>query len=45
MALTSFAQVDVDIDLGQEEWYENPVYLVLGGIILVLAIVLISRRK
>lgn len=40
----AFAQIDVDIDLGKSEWYENPwVWVGVGAFLLIL--VLLGRKK
>ncbi len=44
MASPLYAQVDVDIDLGGKEWYENPwVWAGVAAFLLLLALIL--RRK
>ncbi len=47
-----FAQDRIDIqidengiDIDKHEWYENPMYWIIGGIILLLIILLISRSS
>ena len=41
-----FAQgLDVDIDIGKPEWYEQPWVWVVGGAIFVLILVGLLRRK
>jgi len=45
MSLVANAQVDVDIDLGTKEWYEQPIYWVLGVVVLILVAVLARRKK
>lgn len=46
--LALFAQekgLDIDIDINKKEWYEQPWAWVAGGAVLLLLIVLLSRRK
>lgn len=43
LPLTAAAQIDIDVDLGKDEWYENP-YL-WGGVVLLLIIVLVLTRR
>lgn len=43
-----FAQdggLDIDIDLGKPEWYEQPWVWVVGGAIFILILVALLRRK
>ena len=40
---TLSAQLDVDVDINKGEWYENPVYWVVGLLVLIL-VVLLARR-
>lgn len=37
--------LDIDIDINKKEWYEQPWAWVAGGAVLLLLIVLLSRRK
>ena len=39
-AVIALAQpVDIDIDLNDDEWYEDPVWIAIGGLAVVLLIV------
>jgi hypothetical protein len=39
---TALAQpVDIDIDLNNDEWYEEPVWIAIGGLAVVLLIVVL----
>jgi hypothetical protein len=39
---TALAQpVDIDIDLNDDEWYEDPAWLAIGGLAIVLLIVIL----
>lgn len=43
-----FAQdggLDVDIDIGKPEWYEQPWVWVVGGAVFILILVALLRRK
>ena len=44
MNFSAFAQLDVDIDLGKEQWYENPLVWV-GVAAFLLILVLLLRKK
>ena len=44
ISATASAQIDVDIDLGQPEWYENP-YLWVGVVVLLIIVLLVTRRR
>ncbi len=44
MNFSAFAQLDVDIDLGKPEWYENPLVWV-GAAAFLLILVLLLRKK
>jgi len=44
LQVSAFAQIDVDIDLGKDEWYENPMIWV-GVAVFLLVLVLLGRRK
>ena len=37
--------IDIDVDLGVEEsaWYENPLYLIIGALVLVIIIFAVAR--
>ena len=37
------AQLDVDVDINEGDWYENPIYWVVGLLVLIL-VVLLARR-
>lgn len=39
------AQIDVDIDLGKQEWYEDPKVWVGVAVFLVLLVLLARKRK
>lgn len=39
-----FAQIDIDIDLGKKEWYENP-WVWVGVAAFLLILVLLGRKK
>ena len=47
LSLSTFAQdgLDIDINLDTREWYENPLVWVIGGLVLLLLVVLLSRGK
>jgi asparagine N-glycosylation enzyme membrane subunit Stt3 len=48
-SLALYAQekkLDVDINIGKEsQWYNNPVYWVIGGAVFILLLVLLLRQK
>lgn len=46
-SVVAFAQdgLDIDINLDTREWYENPLVWVIGGLVLLLLVVLLSRGK
>lgn len=37
-----FAQIDIDVDLGKDKWYENPLVWV-GGAVFLLVLAFIAR--
>lgn len=37
--------LDIDIDINKKEWYEQPWAWITGGAILLLLVVLLSRKK
>ena len=42
VVVTALAQpVDIDIDLNDDEWYEEPVWIAIGGLAVVLLIVIL----
>lgn len=44
-SINLYAQgLDVDIDIGKPEWYEN-VYLWVGVVVVLLLILLLTRRR
>jgi hypothetical protein len=48
ISLKIFAQdggLDIDIDLGKPEWYEQPWVWVVGAAVFILILVAIVRRK
>ena len=41
---TAFAQLDIDVDINKNEWYENP-YIWVGVAVFLLILALIARGK
>jgi len=37
--------LDIDIDLGGKEWYDNPVYVVVGVVVVLLILALIFKGR
>lgn len=39
--------IDVDIDLGTEEtvWYQNPLYLIIGALVIIIIIFAVARGR
>ncbi|WP_057939015.1 hypothetical protein [Algoriphagus resistens] len=47
-SVTAFAQdggLDIDVDLGKPEWYEQPWVWVVGGAVFILILVAILRKR
>lgn len=47
-SVAAFAQdggLDIDINIGKKEWYQQPWAWVIGGAVFVLILVAILRRK
>ena len=44
LATTAFAQLDIDVDINKNEWYENPIVWV-GVAVFLLVLALIARGK
>ena len=43
--ISLYAQgLDVDIDIGEPEWYEN-IYLWIGVVVVLLLVLLLTRRR
>lgn len=36
--------LDIDVDIGKPEWYENPLVWVIAGLAIILIVVLAKRR-
>lgn len=43
--VSAFAQLDVDIDLDKNEWYENPIVWVAGALFLLILALIARGRK
>ncbi|UZD22027.1 hypothetical protein PBT90_00955 [Algoriphagus halophytocola] len=47
-SVSAFAQdggLDIDVDLGKPEWYEQPWVWVVGGAVFILILVALLRKK
>lgn len=43
LPLAASAQIDIDVDLGKPEWYENP-YIWVGVVVLLIIVLVLTRR-
>ena len=44
-AAPAFAQLDIDVDLGKEQWYENPLVWVGAAVFLLILAFIVRGRK